>query len=113
MNERLNRFVNLLKQIFELDKSDLDFGIYRVMNLRKAQIETFLIETLPKMVRDTLAPFAKSSKEKIRAQMTEIEEQVANIGLAEKVRVRAQTEQKMKKRVQIAENSCKEWVNAI
>ena len=38
MNERLNRFISLLKQIFELDKSDLDFGIYRVMNLRKTQI---------------------------------------------------------------------------
>lgn len=34
-NERLDRFVKLLKEIFELDKSDLDFGIYRVMNLRK------------------------------------------------------------------------------
>lgn len=41
MNERLNRFISLLKQIFELDKSDLDFGIYRVMNLRKTQIEEF------------------------------------------------------------------------
>ena len=38
-NERLDRFTKLLKEIFELDKSDLDFGIYRVMNLRKTQIE--------------------------------------------------------------------------
>ena len=38
-DERLERFVKLLKEIFELDKSDLDFGIYRVMNLRKARIE--------------------------------------------------------------------------
>lgn len=58
MNERLNRFISLLKQIFELDKSDLDFGIYRVMNLRKAQIEEFLTERLPQMVQETLAPFA-------------------------------------------------------
>ena len=41
-NERLDRFTKLLKEIFELDKSDLDFGIYRVMNLRKTQIEEFL-----------------------------------------------------------------------
>ena len=54
MNERLNRFISLLKQIFELDKSDLDFGIYRVMNLRKAQIEEFLTERLPQMVQETL-----------------------------------------------------------
>ena len=53
-NERLDRFTKLLKEIFELDKSDLDFGIYRVMNLRKAQIETSLTDRLPKMVQDTL-----------------------------------------------------------
>lgn len=51
MNERLNRFISLLKQIFELDKSDLDFGIYRVMNLRKTQIEEFLTQRLPQMVQ--------------------------------------------------------------
>lgn len=54
MNERLNRFISLLKQIFELDKSDLDFSIYRVMNLRKTQIEEFLTERLPQMVQETL-----------------------------------------------------------
>lgn len=35
MSEKLNRFVGLMKNIFELDKSDLDFGIYRIMNIRK------------------------------------------------------------------------------
>lgn len=79
-NERLDRFTKLLKEIFELDKSDLDFGIYRVMNLRKTQIEDFLTQRLPQMVKDTLAPFAQGSKEEIRAQMTKIEENVASIG---------------------------------
>ena len=82
MNERLNRFISLLKQIFELDKSDLDFGIYRVMNLRKTQIEEFLTQRLPQMVQETLAPFAQGSKEEIRAQMTQIEENVAAMGMA-------------------------------
>ena len=79
-NERLDRFTKLLKEIFELDKSDLDFGFYRVMNLRKTQIEDFLTQRLPQMVKDTLAPFAQGSKEEIRAQMTKIEENVASIG---------------------------------
>ena len=57
MNERLERFIGLLKEIFELDKSDLDFGIYRVMNLRKAQIEQFLTKNLPEIVQQTLEPF--------------------------------------------------------
>ena len=73
MNERLDRFTKLLKEIFELDKSDLDFGIYRVMNLRKTQIEQFLTERLPQMVQETLAPFAQGSKEEIRGKMKQIE----------------------------------------
>lgn len=81
MNERLDRFTKLLKEIFELDKSDLDFGIYRVMNLRKAQIEQFLTERLPKMVQETLAPLAQGSKEEIRAKMKQIEESVAEMGM--------------------------------
>lgn len=80
-NERLDRFTKLLKEIFELDKSDLDFGIYRVMNLRKTQIEEFLTQRLPQMVQDTLAPFAQGSKEEIRAQMAEIETNAAQFGM--------------------------------
>lgn len=81
MDERLDRFTKLLKEIFELDKSDLDFGIYRVMNLRKTQIEQFLTERLPQMVKETLAPFAQGSKEEIRAKMKQIEDSVAEMGM--------------------------------
>ena len=80
-NERLDRFTKLLKEIFELDKSDLDFGIYRVMNLRKTQIEEFLTQRLPQIVQETLAPFAQGSKEEIRAQMAEIETNAAQFGM--------------------------------
>ena len=80
-NERLERFVKLLKEIFELDKSDLDFGIYRVMNLRKAKIESFLSDRLPQMVQETLAPFAQGSKEEIRAEMAKIEQGALGMGM--------------------------------
>ena len=78
-NERLDRFTKLLKEIFELDKSDLDFGIYRIMNLRKAKIEDFLENGLPKKVQETLAPFAQGDKSKITARMTEIESQLGDV----------------------------------
>lgn len=80
-NERLDRFVKLLKEIFELDKSDLDFGIYRIMNLRKTQIETFLTQRLPEMTREILAPLAQGGREEIRAQLKQIEENAAGMGL--------------------------------
>ena len=81
MSEKLDRFVKLLKEIFELDKSDLDFGIYRVLNLRKSQIERFLTHSLPQMVKETLEPFAQKSKEEIRAEMYQIEQDAIEMGM--------------------------------
>lgn len=103
MNERLNRFTSLLKQIFELDKSDLDFGIYRVMNLRKAQIEEFLTERLPQMVQETLAPFAQGSKEEIRAKMKQIEDSVSEMGMT--VDALPDTAQKKQQYLQLSRSS--------
>lgn len=75
----MDRFTKLLKEIFELDKSDLDFGIYRVMNLRKTQIENFLTQRLPRMVQEILEPFARGNKDEIRAQMAQIEKNAADM----------------------------------
>ena len=99
MNERLNRFTALLKQIFELDKSDLDFGIYRVMNLRKTEIENFLMYRLPQMVQETLAPFAQGSKEELLAQKKQIEDTVAAMGIS--IDMLPDTAEMKKKYVQI------------
>lgn len=72
MNERLIRFTELLRKLFEIDKSDLDFGIYRVIKLRNEQIEEFLMERLPDMVRKTLVPFAQDGKTDIDALETDV-----------------------------------------
>ena len=82
-NERLERFVALMRSIFELDKSDLDFGIYRIMNLRKAKIEEFLTLGLPKKVQETLAPFASNDAQEVKAQLAEIEASARQFGVAD------------------------------
>ena len=80
MSEQLERFITLLKGIFELDKSDLDFGIYRIMNIRKKEIEKFLEEGLPARVKDALAPFAANTAD-IEKRIAEIEKQCDNVGI--------------------------------
>lgn len=80
MTEQLQRFINLLKGIFELDKSDLDFGIYRIMNIRKAEIERFLTEGLPRKVQEALAPFARNTGE-IEKEIASIEKQCEEFGI--------------------------------
>ena len=81
MSEKLQRFTDLMKQIFELDKSDLDFGIYRIMNIRKSEIVKFLTDGLPQKVRDTLAPFAQGNSEEIKARMAQIEQMLGDLSL--------------------------------
>jgi adenine-specific DNA-methyltransferase len=77
MSQQLDRFVDLLENIFELTKSDLDFGIYRILNIRKEEIGKFLHEDLPKRVTETLSPVAGMDKKTIKKRMAELEAQAA------------------------------------
>lgn len=72
-NSRQKRFVELLKRIFEMDKSDLDFGIYRILNIRKNEIEKYFSDDLPKRIAEILKPFAEQGVEGIRQEMADIE----------------------------------------
>lgn len=81
MSEIVQRFTELMKKIFELDKSDLDFGIYRIMNIRKAEIENFLAGELPQKIEDTLRPFARDDKEKIQARMAQIKRDLGDVSV--------------------------------
>ena len=80
MTDRLQRFISLMREIFELDKSDLDFGIYRIINIRKKAVETFLAKGLPEKIRETLAPFAKDTTE-LEKRIAEIERQCEELGI--------------------------------
>ncbi|MCZ8174152.1 MAG: hypothetical protein O9343_03075 [Burkholderiaceae bacterium] len=56
MSTARHRFLELLKRdILELDAAELDFGIYRVLNHRRAALEAFLATELPARITATLA----------------------------------------------------------
>lgn len=42
MTDHRTQLQNLLRELFQFDSADLDFGIYRIMNQRRAEIETFV-----------------------------------------------------------------------
>ena len=56
-----------------MDKSDLDFGIYRILNIRKKEIEKYFSQDLPQRISEILKPFADQGVEDIRKEMTDIE----------------------------------------
>ncbi len=50
------RFLSLLKKdILKLDLAELDFGVYRVLAHRRAEIERFFDDTLPAAIAEALA----------------------------------------------------------
>ena len=51
---KLDRLKTLLREMFQLDRGDLDFGLYRIMNLKTAEIAAFLDNDLLPQVQDKL-----------------------------------------------------------
>lgn len=52
--EKLDRLRTLLREMFQLDRGDLDFGLYRIMNLKTAEIAAFLDNDLLPQVQEKL-----------------------------------------------------------
>ncbi len=52
--KELEKFQSLLQELFQFDCSDLDFGIYRIMNHKRQVIERFIAEDLPKAIAEEL-----------------------------------------------------------
>ncbi|MGN0310091.1 MAG: site-specific DNA-methyltransferase, partial [Bacteroides sp.] len=58
-------FINKLKEIFMMDHAELDFGIYRIMNQKRAEIEHFLRFDLLPQVKMALADAPDSSESEV------------------------------------------------
>jgi adenine-specific DNA-methyltransferase len=72
MNSSLEKFKNFLKELFQFELSDLDFGIYRVLNYKREQVEEFINDKLPRIV--------KSAFEKHKSDLTEnLEQEFKNV----------------------------------
>ena len=46
----IQKFQNLLRELFQFDCADLDFGIYRIMNHKRDVVERFISTNLPETV---------------------------------------------------------------
>lgn len=55
------KLVNILKEMFQFDQADLDFGIYRIMQMKRSQITNFLEKELPKQITEDLKALPTSS----------------------------------------------------
>ncbi|MGR3318885.1 MAG: DNA methyltransferase [Candidatus Anammoxibacter sp.] len=67
MENQYEKLKNILKQMFQLDQADLDFGIYRIMNRKRDEIERFLDNDLLPQVKQEFSRYKSiEAKEKQR-----------------------------------------------
>ena len=74
----LERFQNLLKDLFQFDASDLDFGIYRILNHKRKQIDKFITTDLVKNVEDAFSKHKGEKLENIEKELKEAREEIYN-----------------------------------
>ncbi len=82
MQESLQKLQELLQQLFRADAADLDFGIYRIINYRRDQLQAFIDEELPAIVNDALDANAEaaSAHERITELENDVREFSHNLG---------------------------------
>ncbi len=81
MSNELKKLKTLLTELFQLDSAeDLDFGMYRVLRLRRAELTTFLEQTLTAEVQKALGSVSGTERATIDARMRELEQQAAAFG---------------------------------
>ena len=56
--QRREKFADLLREMFQLNKPELDFGLYRIMHARKDDINRFIEKDLPDITQKDFSQFA-------------------------------------------------------
>lgn len=73
--------VKKLKEIFQIDRPELDFGIYRILNARVGEINDYLENRLKAKVSESLAHAGTANIEHIRHELSEAEKNASSLGV--------------------------------
>ena len=80
MNQHYEAFRKKLQEIFMMDHAELDFGIYRIMNHKRNQINDFLDNQLLPQVEKTLQEYVKTD-DTLQQELTKAIEGCKNLGI--------------------------------
>ncbi|WP_214185743.1 site-specific DNA-methyltransferase [Geobacter hydrogenophilus] len=62
-----------LKEIFQIDRPELDFGVYRILNARAGEINDYLDNRLKARVQEALVNSGNANLEQVRKELDEAE----------------------------------------
>ena len=79
MTGKQKKLIELLKEMFQFEQADLDFGIYRIMNLKRKEISKYLNETLLKQINDGINTLCNAENE---SKINELKGQIESTKLS-------------------------------
>lgn len=79
---QFDSFQKTLKKVFMLDQAELDFGIYRIMNQKKADIENYLNKNLKAQVTEILEKNKSSKLTDLENELKEAQKSAEKIGVS-------------------------------
>lgn len=74
------RLINLLKELFQLDQPELDFGFYKIMHAKSVQITRFLEDDLLNVIRDAFGEVDENRVADAKTQYEAAIEQAKKFG---------------------------------
>jgi adenine-specific DNA-methyltransferase len=80
-SQNFQRLKTKLAELFELDKADLDFGIYRILRQRHREISEFLDKHLEKTVRAALTSHGALQQMGVEKELEEAEKGAKALGV--------------------------------
>ena len=78
---KLDRLKILLREMFQLDRGDLDFGLYRIMNLKTTEIATFLDNDLLPQVQENLNLTDNQERVRLETELQSASEKARQLGV--------------------------------
>lgn len=72
MSQKYEKLKTLLKELFQLDQPDLDFGLYRIMHSKSAEVTQFLDKDLLPQVKEAFALYKTADKVEVEKELAKV-----------------------------------------
>lgn len=79
-NPAFDKLIRLLKELFQLDQPDLDFGLYRIMHARSDEITQFLDHDLLPQVKEAFRQYQTADKAELEKELQQAIESAKALG---------------------------------
>lgn len=80
-NDIKERLITLLRTIFQFENEELDFGIYKILNHKKKEIESFIKKDLIEEINEQLQLVSSEEQKKRTEELEQLKQQLIDLGV--------------------------------